>query len=92
MAKNLSARKSRPFSRLRKPVQPLPTYVAPRPIVRPSLPPHADIEVTLTPDTRIADIAALHAPDRNVSGEFYCTAGCKGAYPCPTMQIVERDA
>jgi len=72
-------------------VQPLPTYVAPRPIVRPSLPPHADIEVTLTPDTRIADIAALHAPDRNVSGENYCKAGCKGAYPCPTMQIVERE-
>ena len=43
-------------------------------------------------DTRLSDIVALHAPDRNVSGEYYCTAGCKGAYPCPTIQIIKRES
>ena len=79
-------RQSRPAPRPPlPPVQPLPTYVAPRPILRPSLPPESKA------DTRLQDIAALHAPDRNVSGEYYCKAGCKGAYPCPTMQIIERE-
>ena len=40
-------------------------------------------------DQRIADIIAIHAPETNISNQTFCTAGCKGPWPCATMRVIE---
>ena len=38
-------------------------------------------------DSRITQLRELHSPLKNVSGEEFCAAGCKG-WPCATRKIL----